>query len=213
MTQDTTNDAPLDPRAMLDLIEHETERVRDAARRGVPWFYFSWGVMWLIGYLLLWAAQPDSGSPVAVALWVAVPVYIGLFVVAIAISAVVGVRMGRGIRGRSTFVGAVYGLSWPILGGAFAALGIALLQAGMDPTLAMLYYPSVYAFMVAALYLAGAMIWVSIDQLAIAVILAVAGSVAPFFGVPTNLLVMALAAGGALIAGGVITVISLRTAR
>jgi hypothetical protein len=83
----------------------------------------------------------------------------------------------------------------------------------MDPTLATLYYPSVYAFMVAALYLAGAMIWLSTDQLAIAIILAVAGAVAPFFGVPTNLLVMALAAGGALIAGGVISVISLRSAR
>ena len=214
MTDESVLDEkPLDPQAMLDIIEQETSRLAALARRAVPWFYFSWGGAWMVGYLLLWAAYPGSGSPIVVPEWIAWPGFAATIVTAIAISAIVGVRMGRGIRGRSSFVGILYGFSWSILSVSFAALGVALMRAGMSPDLAALYYPSVYAFVITALYLAGAMLWRSIDQLVIALVLAFSGAIAPFFGAPLNCLVMALVAGGALLVGGIVTVISLRSRR
>jgi hypothetical protein len=209
MTKDT-QDAPLDPRAMLDIIESESRDRAQKSTRPVPIFYLSWGAAWLIGYLLVWSSWPGSGSPILVPEPIAWVAFAALMMTAAAISAVVGIRMNLGIRGSSQWVGAIYGWSWTILGTGVAALGIALINAGLPTELAMLYFPSAYAFIVAALYLAGAMMWRSIDQLVIAVIFVVTGSVAPFFGAPANLLTMAVVGGGAMLVGGLVAVFANR---
>jgi len=198
------HDAPLDPAAMLAIIDNEKRERERATERPIPLFYVSWGVAWLVGYLLVWAATPGSASPVAVAPGIAWSVFVALMVGAAAISAIAGIRMNRGIRGTSQWIGMIYGWSWTVLGTATAAIGAGLLRAGMPPELALMYFPSAYALMVAALYLAGAMLWRSVDQLVIALVFAVVAAVAPFFGVPVNLLVMALVGGGALLAGAVV---------
>lgn len=203
----TNDDAPLDPRAMLDIIETEKREHDRAMTRPIPLFYLGWGVAWFAGYLLLWAANPGSGSPIVVPPAVAWIAFSALMVTAVVVSTVTGIRMNRGIRGTSQWVGAVYGWSWTILGIAVAAVGSALLQAGMPPELALIFFPSGYAIIVAALYLAGAMLWRSTDQLVIAIIFAVAGAVSPFFGVPLNLLVMALVGGGSLLTAGVVAIV------
>lgn len=213
MTPELDDDAPLDPRGALDLIETQTREVAHASRRAVPWFYFSWGPAWLIGYLLLWAAFPDSGSPVTVPWMVAIPVFLALVAAAIVISTVVGARIYRGIRGRSAFEGLVYGLSWPLMFGAYAALGWAMTRAGMPGEVAAIYYPSAYALVIAPLYLAGALLWRSADQLVLAIVMLVAGSVSPFFGAPANYLVLGLIAGGTLLIAGVVTAVQAWTRR
>lgn len=198
------DDAPLDPRAMLDIIETEKRQYDRATTRPIPLFFLSWGIAWLVGYLLLWAANAGDASPVRVdhlPAWIA---FGALMVGAVVVSTVTGIRMNRGIRGASQWVGAIYGWSWMILGVAVAAIGSGLLRAGMDAELALIFFPSGYAIIVAALYLAGAMLWRSIDQLVIALIFAVAAAVSPFFGVPGNLLVLAIVGGGSLLVGGVI---------
>ena len=58
---------------------------------------------------------------------VAAPVFIVLLAVSIVASAVIGVRISRGVRGESNFAGAVYGISWSLCGIAFAALGTGLI--------------------------------------------------------------------------------------
>ncbi len=210
----TPDDAlPADPRGLLELIERETRQVQDAARRAVPWFYFSWGITWLVGYLLLWSAAPGTTSPVTVPPTVAGVAFAVGVAGSIAVSAIVGARMGRGIRGRSAFVGTVYGLSWTVLSGGVAALGFALLRGGMPGELAAVYFPSAFALVISALYLAGAMLWRSADQLVIAIVMAVAAAASPFFGFPLHYLVMALVAGGALVVGGVVSLAAMRSGR
>src|SRR5690606_3396128 len=149
----------------------------------------------------------DSGSPVVVPWEVAIPAFAVLLVAAIVVSTIVGARIYRGIRGRSAFEGLVYGLSWPLLFGAFAALGWAMTEAGMPGEVAAIYYPSAYALVIAALYLAGALLWRSTDQFVIAIVMAIAGTVAPFFGAPANYLVLAILAGGTLLVVGVVTAV------
>ncbi len=210
---DKPEDTPTDdlrPEEMLALIEGETRGVKRAFTAQVPVYYFVWGGAWLVGYLLLWSAWEGSPAPVRLPLWIAVPVFAALILGGAITSAVVGVRSNRGIKGVSDFVGTVYGLSWPVLGGAIAAIGTAMLRSGASSDVIAVYYTSAYALLVGALYLAGAMIWRSADQLVIAGVMIVAAAVTGYFGAPGNMLAMALIAGPALLVGGIVAVIRLR---
>ncbi len=211
-TRDSSeNDGPeLRPEELLALIDGETRGVRRAFGVQVPVYYFVWGGAWLIGYLTLWSAWADSPSPVRVPLPIAVVVFAALMLGAAVTSAVVGIRSNRGIKGVSDFVGTVYGFSWMILGSTIAAIGYALTGAGAGPAIAAIYFTSAYALLVAAMYLAGAMLWRSVDQLVIALVMAAAAAVTGFFGAPGNMLAMALIAGPALLVGGVIAVLRFR---
>lgn len=204
---DPADDAPLDPREMLALIQGETTAVRRALEAQTPVYYFVWGIAWLVGYVVYWAGSPGSGSPIVLPQLPATIAFAAFIVAAAVISAVVGIRSNRGIKGTSQWVGTIYGLSWPILGFAIASVGFSLIRQGMSPELASIYFTSSYALLVTALYLAGAMLWHSLDQLVIAIILAVAAGVTPMFGYPNHLLAMAFIAGPALLAGGVIATI------
>ena len=214
MTEHTAAPDPdgdeLHPERLLALIDDETRGMKRALAVQVPVYYFVWGGAWLLGYLLLWSAWPGSPSPVAVPGWLAIPGFAVLMLGAAITSAVVGIRSNRGIKGVSDFVGTVYGLSWPILGGTVAAIGYALVRAGISDDAAAIYYTSAYALLVAAMYLAGTLVWHSADQLVIALVMAVAAAVTGFFGAPANMLAMALIAGPALLIGGVIALVRLR---
>ncbi|QNO38049.1 hypothetical protein H4J02_03195 [Protaetiibacter sp. SSC-01] len=203
-------DADLSPEEMLALIDGQTRGVRRAFTAQVPVYYFVWGGAWLVGYLVLWSGWEGTTSPVQLPLWIGAIVF-GLLILGAAVtSAVVGVRANRGIKGVSDFVGTLYGLSWPILGTAFAAVGVAIQRAGASSDVTAIYYTSAYALLAGGMYLAGAMIWRSVDQLVIALILIVAAAVTGFFGAPANMLAMALIVGPALIVGGIVSVVRLR---
>lgn len=207
---DALDEDALDAREMLALIQSETSTVRRALERQVAWYYYPWGIAWLVGYLVFWAGSPGSGSPIVLPFAPAVIAFAALIAAGVAISTVVGIRFNRGIKGASAWVGTLYGLSWPILGTAIALVGVGLIRNGLTPELATIFFTSMYAIMVAALYLAGAMLWRSADQLVIAIIFVVAAGVTPLFGYPGNLLGMGLIAGPALLIGGVIATIRYR---
>ena len=207
---DPQGDGGLTPEQSLALIQGETRSMKRLFGVQVPVYYFVWGGAWLVGYLLLWAAWPGSPSPVAVPLAVAAPVFAALILGAAVTSAVVGVRSNRGIKGTSDFVGTVYGISWAVLGTAAGAIGYALIRAGASDAAISIYYTSIYALIVGAMYLAGTMLWRSADQLVIAIVMIVAAAVTGFFGAPGNLLAMALIAGPALLIGGIIALVRLR---
>jgi len=59
------------------------------------------------------------------------------------------------------------------------------------------------------IYLMGAALWRSLDQLVLGVIIAVVGAVAPLFGAPTNNLVMAVLGGGAFLVAAIVMRVSL----
>lgn len=204
------DDSALDAREMLALIDSQTSTVRRAFESQTLVYYYAWGVAWLVGYLVYWAGSPGTTSPIQLPYVPAVVAFGTLILAAAVLSAVVGIRTNRGIKGVSDWVGTLYGLSWPVLGTAIAAVGVGLLRNGLTPELATMFFTSMYAIMVAALYLAGAMLWRSVDQLVIAIIFAVAAGVTPFFGHPGNLLGMGLIAGPALLVGGVIATLRFR---
>ncbi|MHA6670322.1 hypothetical protein ACX3O0_15790 [Homoserinimonas sp. A447] len=192
-------DESLPPEEMLRLLRQQQDRVRNELSAPIPWLLGIWGVAWLVGFLLLWSAWPGGNPWFQVPMTIAGTTFAVLMIGSIVASAVLGVRMGRGVRGESDFAGAVYGLSWSLCGVAFAAVGVGLISNGLSTELASIYFPSAYALMVGTLYLGGAALWRDKGQLVLGIVLLVIGSVAPFFGAPTNNLVMALAGGGAFL--------------
>ena len=207
------NDDSLPPEQMLALLERQQRKVDTELLRPIPWLYLTWGIAWLVGFLLLWSAW-DGGNP-----WFRIPgpvagiSFAALTIAAVVASAVMGVRINRGVRGASDFQGMVYGLSWSVTGAAFALVGMGLIANGMTPELASVYFPSAYALMVGTLYLGGAALWRDKGQLVLGLAQLAVGSVAPFAGQPNNNLVMALAGGGAFLVGAAVLAVRLRSGR
>lgn len=213
MTKQTTaidDEAPLDPAAMLALSEREQQRIAIAFVRPVAWLLAVWGVAWTIGFLVFWAGYPESGAPVLVPLGIAAPVFGVCIAAAIVVSAVIGARMNRGIRGSSNFSGGVYGASWTIGSVAVWLIGTALIKAGMPHDVAMLFFPAGYALMVGLLYIAGAAIWQAKEQLVLGSWIMAVGVGATFAGFPTNLLVMGVLGGGGFLVGAIAIPLILR---
>lgn len=203
------DDRPLDPADMLALLERQKRQVDLAYVTPVAWLYLIWGVSWAVGFLLLWLARVVDWMPLPLA-----GAAFGVLIIAsIVTSAIVGTRIGRGVRGASNFQGAVYGISWSLSGMAFAAVGVGLISNGMSPELAALYFPSAYALMAGIMYLAGAALWGERSQLVLGCLLLVVGSIAPFFGLPGNNLVMAIGGGGGFLVAAVHFAVVIRRAR
>lgn len=204
-----SDDAPLDPAEMLELVERQQLAVGLSFVKPVALLYTIWGVAWLAGFLLLWLAAVTAWMP----LLVAATVFGILMLVSVIASGFIGARMGRGVQGASGFQSVVYGLAWPVTGIAFPAVGVALISHGMSAELAFLYFPSAYTLMVGILYLLGGALWNARSQLVLGLVLIAVGSVAPFFGAPANNLIMAIGGGGASLIGAVHIMVVLRKFR
>lgn len=189
---DGPDEGPLDPAEALALAERQQRVVGLSYVKPVFWLYLIWGFAWLTGFLGLWLGYVIDWLP----LWVAGVIFGALIIVSIVVSALVGMRLGRGVTGPSNFGATIYGMSWSAFGIAFAILGIGLMSNGMNSELASLYFPSIYALMAGVMYVMGAALWQERSQLALGILLLVVGSAAPFFGAPTNNLVMAIGGGG-----------------
>ncbi len=119
-------------------------------------------------------------------------------------------RISRGVRGPSNFSGAVYGITWFAGFAATYLIGIALARAGADQALVSLYLPSAFGVLIGLMYLMGAALWRSTEQLVLGALIVLTSVIAAFFGAPTNNLVMALLGGGSLVVAGIVMRLSLR---
>ncbi|WP_193509037.1 hypothetical protein [Cryobacterium sp. BB736] len=205
MTNDLPDDdTPLDPAAMLALLEQQQRKVNNDLIAPVPWILLVWGFAWLLGFLALWS-MPGGGNPLfEVPPTIAWLTFVALLIVAIVVSAILGSRIGRGVRGASGFSGAVYGLSWTFGSIAAAGIGAGMVRLGMSSDLAGVLFPALYGLVAGLLYLAGATIWRSISQLVLGLWLLLVSTVSVFAGLPHNYLVMGLAGGGAFLVYGIV---------
>ncbi|MEV5068614.1 hypothetical protein MRBLMI12_000159 [Microbacterium sp. LMI12-1-1.1] len=199
------DDAPRDAAAMLDLVRSQQDRVTRQLAAEVPLILLVWGIAWFVGFGLLWLI--DGAEPaVSVPLPVAVTVFIVLMAGALGATAILGIRSGRGIRAsaEAAFTGAVYGWSWTIAFVAMFVFGTALVQNGMPPDLANIYYPTASTLLVGLLYFVGGGIWHAKPLLWLGGWIVVVALVAPFFGYPTHYLVFSIAGGGVFLVGALV---------
>lgn len=210
MTNTTEPQQQADAAEMLALIASQQRKVDRSMLGPIPWMLGIWGVAWLVGFTLLWSAYEDGNPWFSVPMGVAAPIFGALLAGAVVASIIIGIRLGRGVKGVSNFSGTVYGVSWSLCGAATAALGMGLIQNGLSQELASLYFPSAFALMCGTLYLAGAALWREVGQLVLGIIMLAVGAIAPFFGAPTNNLVMAVVGGSALLITAIVFEVRLR---
>jgi hypothetical protein len=194
-------DSPLSPAAALAVLADQQRIIANRFGSSIRIITGAWGVAWLCGFLSIWLMDAGVKS-IVLPTWLGWTIFAVLFAAAIVVSAVLGIRSGRGIRSNSAnaFTGAVYGISWVVSILGINAFGAALLTHGMTAQLADLFYPSAYTLVVGIMYLAAAAIW-RVGQMVVAgAVLIVLGAGAGFFGHPTNYLVFAIV-GGALFFG------------
>ena len=213
MTTPEVDDQPLDPAAMLALSREQQSKVNTSYARPMVYMLGSWAIAWGVGFLVLWSGVPETNSPVFVPQPAATIIFAALIIAASVTCAVLGIRMNRGIRGSSNYAGAVYGATWSIGSTAAAAIGVALLNAGLSSDLAGLFFPAIYSLVVGIIYLAGAAIWRDKGQLILGIWIIAVGSIAPFFGYPGNFLLMSILGGGGFAVGAIAIAVSLASTR
>ena len=200
------DDSALDPAGMLALVQREQSGVPRAMARQVPWILLAWGVVWVVGYGMLWLI--DGARPAfSVPLPAAVTVFVVLMVSAIVLSAIIGARAGRGIRStpEAAFTGTVFGIT---SGAGFLAMWVfswGLIANGMDRDLLTIFFPTGMGIIVGIVYLMAGAIWHAIPSVVLGALLLVISLVTPFFGYPNHYLFFAIT-GGAVFLGGAVAV-------
>jgi len=210
-TATSSADEPLaSPSEALALIREQQRTVTERQLGGVPWILAMWAGSWGVGFFALWSGYEGGNPWFRIPLGLAGSIFGVLLVAAIVVSAIVGARIGRGVRGASAFGGAIYSISWSVSSLAVYLIGVALIREGADASLISLYFPAAFALVAGLLYFMGAALWRSMDQLVLGAIIIVTGTAAPFFGAPTNNLVMAVLGGGSFLVAAVVMHLNLR---
>jgi len=194
------NEEVLAPEQMLALLKDQQRSVEGQKGAFVHMILLAWGLAWLLGFLALWLVD-GPGDAFSLPIGVAAPIFGILLISAGVLSAFLGIRSGRGLRGGKdgAFAGIVYGQAWWIGSLAIFGLGQALVVNGMDEALLGIFYPSAYIFFAGVMYAMAAIIWRAIPMLILGGWSVLISVIAPFAGQPTHYLVYALAGGGAFL--------------
>ena len=206
-----SDDAPLDPAGMLELLERQQSDVHRRTAKLIPWILFAWGVTWLVGYGALWLVD-GLGPAFSLPLGVAVAVFVGLMAVSVALSAVLGGLSGRGMKAskQSNFTGAVFGCTCSVAFLAIYVVGAQLSALGMPAEVANVYFPVMYTLIIGILYLLAGAIWRAVPSVVLGGLLAAVALAAGFSAYPTPYLVIAVAGGGVFLAGGLVIALWVR---
>lgn len=189
----------MSPETSMELIERERREV--GRRLGVnPGPVFAlWGVAFLLGWGACYLAVPQGPGPF-LPLWTAIVILVVLYAAAIALPVVLGVRAGRGVRGPSRRIGAMYGWSWALGFLALAVINSGLIRQGLSDETISLLWSGTALLVTGMMYLAGGMIWRDLVQYALGVWMLISAAGSVFAGMPGDFLVLALAGGGGFLA-------------
>ena len=206
-------DEPLDPAAMYALLQNQQRSAQVQMGDFVWLITASWGVTWLLGFGALWLIDGLDGFSLPVPL--AVTVFIVTLAVSGLLSAWLGFRSGRGMRGNraAAFTGTVYGITWAVGSMAIAILGGGLRAQGMTADLAAYYYPCAYVFFAGIMYILAGAIWQAVPSLVGGVWLVVVAVAAAFVPSPNHYLFFSLAGGLGFLALSAVSVVRLRRVR
>ena len=120
--------APMSAEESLSLIAQQNRRMRRELGGGPARMLAAWALAWLLGWGLTYLG---AIGVVPVPGWVPGVVVAVLFVVAITYTAYVSTRAGRGIRGPSKLVGAMYGWSWALGAAGLMVVDIRITNFGV----------------------------------------------------------------------------------
>src|SRR5256885_16825538 len=152
---------------------------------------------------------------VAVPGWVAGGmVVLVLFLGAVAYAADAGVRSGRGIRGPSRTVGAMYGYGWALgsIGLMVVDIRITSFQALSTDQVSLLW-TGTWLLLTGVMYLAGGMVWQDKLMYGLGAWMIVSAALSVLVGYPANFLVLAICGGGGFLLPAVVYFLRGKTGR
>src|SRR3569833_591749 len=104
------DDEPMSAEESLNLIAQQNRRTRRELGGGPARMLAAWACAWIVGWGFTYYATTTGNIPG----WVGGVLVAVLFVAAMGYTGYVSARAGRGIRGPSKTVGAMYGYSWAL---------------------------------------------------------------------------------------------------
>lgn len=194
-------DVSLDAATSAALIAEQRARVASKTTVDATFLFTAWGVAWLVGFGLLWAAERDLLPMEREA---APPVFLALLMGAGVLTAVHVGRRTAGVHGTSAGQRAMYGWTWVAAFAVFVALDVALARTGASPAVLAVVGAAVPPLIVGVLYMAGGAIWSDRTQFTLGGWICAVTVVAAAVGWPHMLAVMALAGGGGMIAAALV---------
>ncbi|NKX56156.1 hypothetical protein [Arthrobacter mobilis] len=195
---------------LLALIRGQQQRAREATEPSGGLLFGVWGLAWLAGYLVLFLGwMPAAGTPAGWAFFV----FAGLLAAAMVFT---GIHIGRrsaGVRGDSAVTGTLYGWSWAVSFAAVFLILTGVARAGATVEVMSVLANSLCCLVVAALYMAGGVIWREWRMFALGAWIALISGAAAMAGAPAGYLVMAVAGGGGMLLAAAADLVNRRRER
>ncbi|WP_410650797.1 hypothetical protein [Amycolatopsis sp. cmx-4-54] len=201
------DERPMTPEESLALIATQSEKTRREIGPNPAVLLAVWGLVWLFGFGLIYLSAPPTAL---MPLWAAGVITVAGFAGAMVYSAIYGIRTGRGVRGPSRLVGAMYGWSWMIAFGGLTVVNTALIRLGLDAELIPLLWSGTSLILTGLMYLAGGMLWQSKLQYGLGVWIIACGAASVLAGGPHNFLVLSLAGGGGFLVASLVFLVRTR---
>ncbi|MGC7094027.1 hypothetical protein ACPZ19_05130 [Amycolatopsis lurida] len=124
----------LSARESLELIDRESAVVARRLHGGGEHLPAMWAVLWFLAFATWHLAGEGWPGPVF-PLWVPGVVMTVLIATGVVVSAVVGMRSGKGVRGASSRAGAMYGFSWMLGYAALVTVNLLVMAKGLPEEL------------------------------------------------------------------------------
>jgi hypothetical protein len=205
------DDEPMSAEESLNLIAQQNRRTRRELGGGPARMLAAWAFAWILGWGFTYVAvQPG----VAVPGWVGGVVVAVLFAAAIAYTGYVSARAGRGIRGPSRTVGAMYGFSWALASMGLSVIDIRISNFGsLSSEQVSLLWSGSWLLLTGVLYLGGGMVWQDKLMYGLGAWMIVSAALSVLVGFPANFLVLAVCGGGGFLLAAIVYFVREKTAR
>lgn len=186
----------------LNLIAQQNRRNRRELGGGPARMLAAWAFAWIVGWGFTYFATRTSSVPG----WVCGVLVAVLFAGAIAYTAYVNARAGRGIRGPSRTVGAMYGYSWALSSIGLSVIDTRITQFGSLPAdQVSLLWSGTWLLLTGVLYLAAGMLWQDKLMYGLGAWMIVSAGLSVLVGFPANFLVLAICGGGGFLLAAIVS--------
>lgn len=195
MTQQTP---AFDTGSALSALRESEAITRRATSPNPPFLFLLWGMVYTLGYLALHGAL-FSWLPLSLPL--GLTIFAALTVLGAAISALLGIRSGKDVRGASSRRGLFYGMSWAAGMVSVGFMVVALLRLGLDSATTVWLSSAVATLLIGILFAAGGAVFLDRTIFWQGIALLVANLLAVLIGPGPLVLIGWLAACAVLLAG------------
>lgn len=190
-----------DASAALSALRESEAITQRATNPNPPLMYVLWGTVYTLGYLALHAALFDW---LPVSLPLALTIFAALTILGAAVSAFLGIRAGKELRGASSRRGMFYGFSWAAGLVSVGFMVVALLQLGLESATVVWLSSALATLLIGVLFAAGGAVFLDRPTFLLGLVLLGANLIAVLIGPGPFVLIGWLAACAALLAGAVV---------